>query len=122
RERAAIHGRDLDYADSADGTAVGGFDQGSSRTPIARVYGLTDRERFPGGRATFATPQSSPSIDAAVPHGNRGWNYQEESGFIPAERQAGLYLRASRELRMGLEGYAELAWRRSVIDIDSAST
>lgn len=122
REREALHARDLDYADSADGREFGGFDQTSSRTPIARVYGLSDRERFPGGRATFATPQVQPTLAAAGPHPALGYNYQEEAGFLPRERMAGFFTRATVKWTEVVDAFAEFSVRRSVIDMDSAST
>ena len=122
REREAIFGRDLDYTDSADGREFGGYDQTSSRTPIARVYGLVDRERFPDGRATFATPQTSPTLDAAVPHRAIGYNFQRESGLFPEERMSGLFTRATYELTDEVAAFAEVSFRRSEVDSASAST
>lgn len=122
REREAIYARDLSYTDEADGSPYGGFDQGSSRSPIARVYGLTDRTRFPGGRATFATPTSNPTLAAAVPHPAQLYNFQEEAQFTPAERMFGFYTRTTYDFTDTLSGFAELSFRRAEIDIDSAST
>ena len=122
RQREAVYARDLDYADEADGRPYGGFDQGSSRTPIARVYGLADRVTFPGGRATFATPTTTPTIATAVPHLPQGYNFQEEAQFLPAERMFGFYTRTTYDFTDALTGFAELSFRRSEVDIDSAST
>lgn len=121
RERSSIYGRDLSYTDESDGRPYGGVNQASSRAPIANVVGLADRTRFPQGTATFATPQSSPTLAAAVP-GNTTWNFQEEAGFTPDERQFGFYTRMLYDFTPQLHGFAELAFRRSEIRIDSAST
>lgn len=121
RERNAMYARDNDFTASADGSAVGGFDQRSSANVIANVRGLADRVTFPAGRATFATPQTNPTLAAAIPT-NNFYNFQEDSGFFPETRSFGFYTRGNYELTEMLNFFTEVSFRRSEVRIDAAPT
>lgn len=120
-ERKSIYGRDLDYTDESDGTPYGGFNQGSSRWLYGNVYGLTDRVTFPSGTATFKTPQTNPTLAAAVP-GSTIYNFQELAGYTPETRSYGFYTRGTYDFTDTIQGFAEVSYRRSEVLIDSAPT
>lgn len=120
-QRASVYGRDLTYTNESNGEAFGGVDQRSTSTPIAGVRGLNDRVTFPGGRATFNTPQTNPTLAAAVP-GTPLYNFQQDAGFFPDLRSLGVYLRANYEFTNALSGFLEVSFRRSEIKIDAAPT
>jgi iron complex outermembrane recepter protein len=119
--RNGIYAPDLDYTDESDGRPYGGVDQRSSATPIAGVRGLTDRVRFPGGTATFNTPQTNPTLANAVA-GVPLWNFQEEAQFMAATQSLGFYGRGIYAFTPSLRAFAEFSFRRSEVQIDSAST
>ena len=121
KERNSIYARDLDYVAFSDGSPYGGFNQGSSRTPIANVRGLTDRVMFPAGRATFPSPTSNPTLADATPNVPI-YNFQEEAGFFPDTRTVGFYTRATYELSDTITAFAEASYRGSETIIDAAAT
>ncbi len=121
QQRASIYGRDLDYADDANGAPFGGFDQRSTAGPIGAVRGLVDRVTFPAGTAFFATPQTNPTIAAATP-GIPRYNFQETAGFTPDTRAFGFYTRVTHDFTPEVAGFVELSFRRSEVDIDAAPT
>lgn len=120
-QREAIYARDLAYTATADGSSVGGFDQRSSANVIANVRGLADRVTFPSGQATFATPQTNPTLAAAIP-GNRFYNFQEHAGMFPETRSFGFYTRATHDITDNLSFFGEFSFRRSEVTIDAAPT
>jgi iron complex outermembrane receptor protein len=120
-QKASIYGRDLVYTNESNGALFGGFDQRSTSTRIAGVRGLNDRVMFPAGTATFNTPQTNPTLAAAVP-GIPLYNFQEEAGFSPDIRSFGAYIRSSYEFSEMLTGFIELSFRRSEVTIDAAPT
>ncbi|HEY1110679.1 MAG TPA: TonB-dependent receptor [Opitutaceae bacterium] len=117
--RNSIYGRDLDYTDESDGRPYGGADQRSTAGPIAGVRGLADRTRFPAGTATFNTPQTAPTLAAAVP-GIPLYNFQEEAQLFPETDTLGFYTRSVYEFLPTLRGYLEASFRRSQVRIDAA--
>jgi outer membrane receptor protein involved in Fe transport len=121
QQRASLYGRDLVYTNESNGSLFGGFDQRSTSTPIAGVRGLTDRTRFPAGRATFATPQTNPTLANAVA-GTPLYNFQQDAGFLPDVRSVGTYLRTSYDFTKNLSGFLEVSFRRSEVKIDAAPT
>lgn len=120
-QKASIYGRDLVYTNESNGALFGGFDQRSTSTRIAGVRGLNDRVTFPAGTATFNTPQTNPTLAAAVP-GIPLYNFQEEAGFAPEIRSFGTYIRSSYDFTEMLTGFVELSFRRSQVTIDAAPT
>jgi iron complex outermembrane recepter protein len=120
-QRNAIYARDLPWTRNADGTAVGGFDQRSSANVIANVRGLTDRDRFPDGWATFSTPQANPTLEAAVAD-NFFYNFQEDAGMFPETTRFGFYSRITHDINDSLRAFLELSFRRSEVRIDAAPT
>jgi iron complex outermembrane receptor protein len=119
QQRASMYGHDLAYASESDGSKYGGLDQRSTSTEIAGVRGLADRVRFPAGTATFSTPQTTPTLAAAVP-GIPLYNFQEDAGFTPDTRAYGFYLRSTYDFTDKLTGFFEASFRRSEVKIDSA--
>jgi len=119
QQRASMYGHDLAYASESNGTQYGGIDQRSTSTEIAGVRGLADRVRFPAGTAMFLTPQTNPTLAAAVP-GIPLYNFQEDAGFTPDTRSYGFYMRSNYEFTDKLTGFAEVSFRRSEVKIDSA--
>jgi outer membrane receptor protein involved in Fe transport len=119
--RNGIYGRDLDYTDESDGRPYGGADQRSTATPIAGVRGLNDRTLFPAGTATFNTPQTNPTLAAAVP-GIPQWNFQEEAQLFPETDSMGFYTRAIHDFTPNVSGFVEASFRRSQVRIDAASS
>lgn len=117
--RNSIYGRDLDYTDEADGRPYGGADQRSTAGPIAGVRGLADRTRFPAGTATFTTPQTNPTLAAAVP-GIPLYNFQQDAQLLPEVDTLGFYTRSVYEFLPTLRGYLEASFRRSQVHIDAA--
>jgi iron complex outermembrane recepter protein len=120
-QRNGIMARDLPWTRTANGESVGGFDQRSSANVIANVRGLSDRVRFPAGRATFATPQTNPTLAAAIPS-NNFYDFQEDAGMFPETRTFGFYTRATHELTNHLSLFVEASFRRSEVRIDAAPT
>jgi iron complex outermembrane receptor protein len=120
-QRASIYGHDLTYTRESNGEEFGGFDQRSTSTPIAGVRGLTDRTRFPAGRATFNTPQTNPTLGAAVA-ATPLYNFQQDAGFLPDVRSIGAYLRTNYDFNPNLSGFVEVSFRRSEVKIDAAPT
>lgn len=120
-QRASIFGRDLAYTNECNGIPYGGFDQRNPAAPVAGVRGLGDRVRFPSGNAMFPSPQTAPTLAAAVP-GIAVYNFQEDAGFLPDTRTLGLYVRASGELTPQLTGFLDVAFRRSIVHSESAPT
>lgn len=117
--RNSIYARDLDYTAQSDGRPYGGADQRSTAGPIAGVRGLADRTRFPGGTATFNTPQTAPTLAAAVP-GIPLYNFQEQAQLFPETDTLGFYTRGVYEFLPSLRGYLEASFRRSQVHIDAA--
>src|SRR5690606_19164866 len=115
-ERNGIMARDLPWTRTANGESVGGFDQRSSANVIANVRGLSDRDRFPSGQATFATPQTNPTLEGAMP-GNNFYDFQEDAGMFPELRSYGFYTRVSHELTNNLTAFVEASFRRSEVRI-----
>ena len=121
QQRASIYGRDLSYTDESDGTPYGGVDQRSTSPVIAGVRGLTGFPQFANGRATFNTPQRTPTVGAAV-NATPLYNFQEDAGFTPDTRSFGFYTRGTYELTDLVTAFAEVSFRRSETLIDSAPT
>ena len=119
QQRASMFGRDLSYANQSDGTPYGGLDQRSTSPRIAGVRGLADRVRFPAGTAQFLTPQTNPTLAAAVP-GIPLYNFQEDAGFTPDMRSFGAYLRTHYDFTDKLSGFVEVSFRRAEVTIDAA--
>jgi iron complex outermembrane recepter protein len=120
-QRASVYGRDLTYTNESNGEAFGGVDQRSTSTPIAGVRGLADRVTFPAGRATFNTPQTNPTLAAAVPV-TPLYNFQQDAGFFPDIRSIGVYLRSNYDFMPNLSGFLEVSFRRFEAKIDAAPT
>lgn len=118
-KRNSIYARDLDYADSANLSAVGGQDGRSSATPLAQVRGLVPSAQFPQGVAQFHTPQTNPTLGAASAT-LQPYNFQEVAGFLPDTRTISVYTRATYDFNEKISGFLETSFTRAETKIDAA--
>lgn len=119
--REGAMARDLSYTAQSDGRAYGGIDSRSTAGPIGLVIGLPRTTQFPGGVATFNTPQTNPTLAAASPDPNF-YNFQESAGFLARYSNFGFFTRASYEFNDNVTGYIEASIGRKNVKVDAAPT
>lgn len=135
RERQSIEGRDLSYTDDADGRSVGSDDLRSSANVSANVFDVDPARfpQFPYGMASFAgIPDAHAYESLPGPETILGvedfeavykpYNYQEETGLFPKERETGFHGRMEYAVGNTLDLYLETSMRRHEREIVSAST